>query len=71
MSRRRLYLFFYVLDGDVECAGPFTRPEMRTLAARAMFRTYGGDVRFTRVDFAFYHMQKCEPIPTTETERWL
>ena len=71
MKRRRFYLFYYLDGAPVECAGPFTSPQMRTLAARAMFRTYAGDVALTRVDITFGNLSKCEPIQDTETEAWL
>ena len=70
MRRPKLYLIYCIDEAAIKTAGPFSTARARTLAARAIIRSYGArSVVMARLDQRGA-LGVPQEIPTDECESW-
>jgi len=70
MRRPKLYLIYCIDGAEIKTAGPFSTAQARTLAARAIIRSYGSpNVVMARLDQRGA-LGVPQEVPTDEREAW-
>lgn len=70
MIARRLWLVYEIDEGGMQIGGPFADSRIRTLAARAIVRSWGREaVSLARLDTG-WNATRLVPVSPEEMEAW-